>query len=68
MYVLSSSPEISQGNVMISIMRDLYKSENDKASAFCCLGFSSDGKFLATGEWDGDVKVAFPCSKVHYNT
>ena len=40
-------------------MRDLYKSVNGNPPAFLCLGFSADGKFLATGEEDGDVKVAF---------
>ena len=41
-------------------MRDLYKSGiNDKAPGYWCLAFSVDGKFLATGEQDGDVKVVF---------
>ena len=40
-------------------MRDLYKSGDDKVP-YRCLGFSPDGKFLATGQSDGDVKVGFP--------
>ena len=42
-------------------MKDLYKSGSDKAPAFLCLGFSPDGKYFATGELDGEVKVSiFP--------
>ena len=48
----------------ISVMKDLYKSGNNKTSSFSSLGFSANGKFLATGEYDGDVKVAF--SNVDY--
>ena len=42
-------------------MRDLYKSGEDKArTETWCLGFSPDGKLLATGDSHGEVKVSFP--------
>ena len=44
-------------------MRDLYKSRNERVPSYRCLGFSADGKFLATAESDGDVKVNFPTYK-----
>ena len=41
-------------------MRDLYTSGEDKSpTGIWCLGVSSDGKLLATGDWDGEVKVGF---------
>ena len=50
---------ISHGGCCLSVMRDLYKSEEDKATtATCCLGVSADGKLLATGGLDGVVKVS----------
>ena len=51
--------KFANGNAKISVMRDLYKSANDQVAGYWCLVFSADGKFLATGESDGDVKVAF---------
>ena len=40
-------------------MKDLYESRDDDVSEYCCLGFSADSKFLATGQVNGDVKVCF---------
>ena len=46
-------------------MRDLYKSEEDESTTDTwCLSFSPDGKLLATGDGNGEVKVGFP--KVDY--
>ena len=43
-------------------MRDLYESEDNDSDVprYWCLGFSADGKFLATGQVNGHVKVGFP--------
>jgi len=41
----------------ISVMRDLYKSGDDEVPPYWCLVFSPDGKFLATGQSDGYVKI-----------
>ena len=58
--VLSSSMHISHGGCNLSVMRDLYKSREDKAPIKTwSLGFSPDGKLLATGHSDGEVKVSF---------
>ena len=49
----------------LSVMRDLYKFREDKAPIKTwCLGFSPDGKLLATGAGNGEVKVSF--SKIDY--
>jgi len=40
-------------------MKDLYNDENS-LSPYRCLDFSPDGKFLATGEADGNIRVRFP--------
>ena len=41
-------------------MRDLYESGDDKVPKYWSLSVSADSKFLAIGESNGDVKVAFP--------
>ena len=57
--VLSSSMLISHGGCYLSVMRDLYKSKEDKATTGTwCLGVSADGKLLATGDKHGEVKVS----------
>ena len=46
-------------------MRDLYNSGEGKVPSHTkCLSFNSDGKYLATGDSDGEIKVSF--SKVDY--
>ena len=45
-------------------MRDLYESSKNETRPIWCLSFSPNGKFIATGDEKGDVKVSF--SKVDY--
>ena len=41
-------------------MRDLYITKEDKLpTEIRCLGFSPDGRFLATVDKDGEIKVSF---------